>query len=347
MHLREIFQIRGETAAGVYMLLTRRCPMSCAHCSTQSHPMATDEIPRDFAEWFVDSFGAGVPPKLLCLSGGEALLRPALVKSLVARAAQAGTATYLMSGMFFVGERGMPRAIRQAVSGLAHFSASIDQFHEKFVPRKAVFKALASIRELGVSISIQSVANGRDDPYLQNLLSEIENYFGQTVPVFYLLLKPIGRAATWFRPTRGRTEIPAISPCKVASWPTVSFDGRIYACCNQRVIDGSQGSHLSVGHIAETEWRTVRSKMLERPVLRVIRTLGPTRAALLAKSPVGDSQCRTCSSIRTDDDIDLKMAEAMMTSKSAILEAYVGQVATEPGAFGVDPGDSQYLVWGT
>jgi hypothetical protein len=347
MHLREIFRIRGKTAAGVYMLLTRRCPMSCAHCSTQSHPMATDELSREPVEKFIDSFEGADPPELLCLSGGEALLRPALVKSLVSRAAKAGTSTYLMSGMFFASEGRVPRPVRQAVAGLAHFSASIDRYHEKFVPREAALKALASIRDLGVSISIQSVANGREDPYFHDLLAEIETYFGRSVPVFYLLLKPIGRAAEWFMPGSVEVESSPISPCKVASWPTVSFDGHIYACCNQRVIEGGQGQHLSVGHIEEVDWRTVRARMLERPVLRLIRTLGPTKAALLAGSPIVHGQCRTCSSIRADADADARMASAMMTPRSKILEAYVSQASAEPGAFGVDPGDSKFLLWGT
>jgi hypothetical protein len=321
--------------------------MTCAHCSTRSHPTATDDLPQELAERFVDSFEHAISPELLCLSGGEALLRPALVKALVSKAAKAGTSTYLMSGMFFARKPQVPQPIWQAIAGLTHFSASIDQFHEKFVPRKAVFKVLASIREQGISISIQSVANGREDPYLQNLLAGIESYFGRTVPVFYLLLKPIGRAAEWFHPEPDRTEVPTISPCKVASWPTVSFDGHIYACCNQRVIDGGQGHHLAIGHIAETEWGTVRSEMLERPVLRVIRTLGPTRAALLTESRIGHGQCRTCSSIRMDDDVDARMASVMMTPRSAILEAYVSQASAEPGAFGVAPEDSKYLFWGT
>lgn len=347
MHLRDIFKIRGKTAAGVYMLLTRRCPMSCAHCSTLSHPMATDEIPDEPAERFVDSFKIADPPELLCLSGGEALLRPALVRSLVSRAAKAGTSTYLMSGMFFASEGRIPQPVRQAIAGLAHFSASIDQYHEKFVPRKEIFKALASIRELGVSISIQSVSNGIEDAYFQDLLVGIEAYFGRSVPVFYLLLKPIGRAAEWFQPRSEKLESHAIAPCKVASWPAVSFDGQIYACCNQRVIEGGQGEHLSIGDIAETDWRTVRARMLERPVLRVIRTLGPTSAALLSGSPIGHGQCRTCSSIRAGAEVDGQMASAMRTPRSAILEAYVSQASAEPGAFGVDPGDSKYLLWGT
>lgn len=44
MRLAEIIGLRPEPAVNVLVTLTRRCPLSCAHCSTGSGP-DTDERP--------------------------------------------------------------------------------------------------------------------------------------------------------------------------------------------------------------------------------------------------------------------------------------------------------------
>ena len=42
MHLADILSLRQTNAAGLYLSLTRRCPLSCAHCSTRS-TLASEE----------------------------------------------------------------------------------------------------------------------------------------------------------------------------------------------------------------------------------------------------------------------------------------------------------------
>src|SRR5450631_489178 len=110
MHLVELLAWRNVPAAGVSIGLTRRCPLHCAHCSTNS-TMTSEEHAAGMFERFVDSFNEANRPEILSMSGGEAMLRPALVRSLAEGARRVGTRSSVLSGLFFARQRRIPPAI--------------------------------------------------------------------------------------------------------------------------------------------------------------------------------------------------------------------------------------------
>ncbi|MCX4553510.1 radical SAM protein [Streptomyces sp. NBC_01387] len=282
MRLAEIIELRPVPAAGLLATLTRRCPLSCAHCSTSSGPRGED-TPAEALRRFVGGFTSGNRPEVLMLTGGEPLLRPALVEELAALAATAGTRTSVLSGMFFAAEGRVPGRIMRALRHVAHFSASIDVFHEREVPRAAAFRAVHRIMESGIDVSFHVVGNAVDDPYLADITTSIRTEFRDRAAVLVNHVRPVGRAAGW---AAART-VPfqaapdkilaggPVAPCAMAAWPVVTFDGTVTACCNQRVVDDRPvPEHLRLGHIAEDDWPLVRRRCEESPVLRTIRTAG-------------------------------------------------------------------------
>jgi MoaA/NifB/PqqE/SkfB family radical SAM enzyme len=80
LHLAEVIELRAVPAAGLIIELTRRCPLSCAHCSTDS-TLASEEHPSDGLLRLIDSFEAHDRPQVIALTGGEPLLRPARIGS--------------------------------------------------------------------------------------------------------------------------------------------------------------------------------------------------------------------------------------------------------------------------
>lgn len=294
MRLAEIIELRPVPAAGLLATLTRRCPLSCAHCSTSSGPRGED-TPAAALRRFVGGFTAGDRPEVLMLTGGEPLLRPALVGDLAELAASAGTRTSVLSGMFFATEGPVPDRIMRALRHVAHFSASIDVFHEREVPRAAVFRAVHHIMDSGIDVSFHVVGNSVDDPYLADITASIRAEFRDQAAVLVNHVRQVGRAAGWAAartvPLRGAGEQalewardgagegaaaegwPA--PCAMAAWPVVAFDGTVAACCNQRVVDARPlPEHLRLGHIAVDDWPRIRRRCQESPVLRTIRTAG-------------------------------------------------------------------------
>ncbi|QMU78062.1 radical SAM protein [Streptacidiphilus sp. PB12-B1b] len=282
MHLAELIGLRPVRCAGLLVTLTRRCPLSCAHCSTGS-TMAGEEPSAEQLLRFVGSFTPDDRPEAVLLTGGEPLLLPGLAARLAAAARRAGTRSVLLSGMFFARRERIPARIMRAITAVDHFSASLDAFHEREVPRADVFRAVRQVLDSGVAASFHLAGTGPDDPYLADATADIRRAFGGQVPMLVNEVRPVGRAAAWAAAARPQLDGSRALPCSMAAWPVVAFDGTVLACCNQQTVDRRPApEHLTLGHIASDDWASVRRRALGSPTLRMIRTVGPLH--LLARA---------------------------------------------------------------
>lgn len=306
MQLAQFVGLRPVPCAGLLVTLTRRCPLSCAHCSTASSMTGQEPDPqaRDLLR-FVGSFTAGDRPEVMLLTGGEPLLLPGLAAELAARARQAGTRSVLLSGMFFARGGRIPGPVARAIAAVDHFSASLDEHHEREVPRRDVFRALHQVLDSGVPVSFHLTGAGSGDPYLAEVTREIRREFEDRVPMLVNEIRAVGRAASWATATARHADGSRAEPCAMAAWPVVAFDGSVLACCNQRVVDRRPAPpHLLLGHIAEDDWGSVRQRSLASPMLRMIRTVGPNHLRdRYAAAPSGSDYCGACRSLSEHPDV--------------------------------------------
>jgi pyruvate-formate lyase-activating enzyme len=300
MHLTEVIALRPVPAAALLLALTRRCPLTCAHCSTNSM-LASEEHAAEIFVKFVSTFTPDDRPELILMSGGEPMLRPKLVRELAKRAHAVGCRSHVLSGMFFARGRGIPRPIRQAIDEVDHFSASLDVFHEREVSRGQVFRVLHELVAEGKDVSLQIVGLGDDDPYLAGITDEIRRTFDDRVPVLVGRVGAVGRAASWLSVDEEEVHLDP-DPCSLAAWPLVCFDGTIVGCCNQDVVDGPPPEHLRLGHAATDDWPDVRKRYLRSSMLRAIRLFGPEYLAHHYSEKVAcDGYCSTCFRLSTED----------------------------------------------
>ena len=274
MHLMEILEDRSALGGGVFLALTRRCPLSCAHCSTSSE-LSSEEVEAAPYRRFVGSFTPEDHPGVLLLTGGEPLLRPGLVRELADTARAVGTRVAVISGMFFARQATVPPAIERAVGATDHLIASLDAFHDEEVPRAAVLRALRHLRDRGVDVSVQLVGLGPDDPYLRAAIDDVRRTFDDEVPLLVGQVGSYGRASTWLPAPRAAHQPVVPDPCTMAAWPVVTFDGTVVACCNQSVVDGPTPAHLRVGHASTDGWPAIRRRHATSPTLRGVRVFGP------------------------------------------------------------------------
>ncbi|MFE9452206.1 radical SAM protein [Streptomyces sp. NPDC006739] len=304
MELAEFIGLRPVPCAGLLLTLTRRCPLGCAHCSTSS-TMAGEEPVAAHLLRFVGSFLPEDRPEAVMLTGGEPLLLPGLVRELAALVKARGSRSVLLSGMFFARSGRIPPPVMRAVSAVDHFSASLDAFHEREVPRADVFRSVRQVLDSGVPVSFHLTGTGPRDPYLQDVTAAIRREFADRVPMLVNEVRPVGRAAAWaaagaHRPDEGRS-----LPCAMAAWPVVAFDGAVLACCNQRTVDlRPVPAHLRLGHVAEDDWATVRRRCLASPMLRMIRAVGPSalRDRYLAQGGTA-GYCAGCRGLSEQPDV--------------------------------------------
>jgi pyruvate-formate lyase-activating enzyme len=334
LHLVELLARRTVPAAGVSIGLTRRCPLSCAHCATNS-TTSSEEIAADVLLRFVGTFGHDDPPEVLAMSGGEPLLRPRLVRELAERAHDVGCRSTVLSGLFFARSGRIPPAIRAAIDEVDHFSVSLDVFHEREVPRANVLRVLEAVLARGTDVSIHVVGLDADDPYLEDVTSEVRRVFDDRVPMFVNTVSAFGRAQAW------HTDAPRVAPsafdadpCMLAAWPLVGWDGTITACGNEDVVDGPVPSHLRLGHAGADDWPTVQARARTSSIIRAIRLFGPEYLAdrLQDEPLVSDGYCSTCMRLPDDPRLLARVREMMQRPALAPLEAVAATLQQRAGA---------------
>ncbi|TDU03342.1 radical SAM family protein [Streptomyces sp. 846.5] len=304
MELAELVGLRPVPGAGLLLTLTRSCPLSCAHCSTSSTMAGEGPDPVQLLR-FADSFSAEDRPEVVLLTGGEPLLLPGLVGELAALVRAAGARSALLSGMFFARGGRIPARIMRAISAVDHFSASLDAFHEREVPRADVFSAVHRVLDAGIPASFHLTGTGPEDPYLADVTAAVRREFDDRVPMLVNQIRPVGRAASWAAATAHRPDPDRALPCAMAAWPVVAFDGTVLACCNQQTVDRRPApDHLVLGHIAEDDWGTVRRRSLTSPVLRLVRTVGPAHLyARYGAEPSTTGYCAGCRSLSEHPEV--------------------------------------------
>lgn len=333
MHLVELLALRSVPAAGVSLGLTQRCPLTCAHCSTSS-TMSGNEPPAGLFTRFVDTFVPSCRPEVLVMSGGEAMLRPKLVRQLTERANEVGTRATVLSGLFFARSGGMPPAIKAAIRGLHHFSASVDIFHEREVPRTDVFRVLESVLGEGIDVSLHIVGQHAADPYLDDLVDDVQRAFNYRVPMLVNVVSSFGRARSWLSSPKpvARYKIEA-NPCAMAAWPVVGWDGTIVACGNDDALY-KVPPHLRLGHANTDDWATVRRRTLASSVMRAIRLFGPEYLAdRHLDGIVGcDGYCNTCMKLSADPTIHTQVQDLMAKPSTIVLEEQLSALHWQAGA---------------
>lgn len=335
MHLVELLSLRSVPAAGISLGLTRRCPLTCEHCSTNS-TMTSEQFPAELFVRFVETFCAADRPEVLAMSGGEALLRPELVRELASRARKVGTRSTVLSGLFFARAASIPPAIKSAIEAVDHFSVSIDVFHERQVPRVEVFRVLETVLRGGTDVSMHVVGRDADDPYLEDVVGAVRRAFGDQVPMLVNGLSSFGRARAWLtRKIRSGPEEISIdaNPCAMAGWPVVGFDGTIVACGNDEVLEDVP-AHLRLGHASTDDWATVKARSVHSTMVRAIRLFGPEYiAGRFRDAPLAcDGYCDTCMKLSGDPALEAQVDRVMSKPSTALLEEAASALQQRAGA---------------
>lgn len=349
MHIADLLARRPVPAAGVFLTLTRRCPLSCAHCSTNSMRDSEEHGAEIFSE-FAATFSSEDHPEAVWLTGGEPLLRPDLVEQITRASHAAGAKVVLITGLYFARRDGnvAPRLLR-AMLAVDHVIVSQDIFHEREVPRAAAFATVRTLVAAGQDVSFQVVGRDADDPYLAEITAQIRQDFRDGVPALVAPLGAAGRATAWLprrqpaRPHRDEQPVPA--PCTMAAWPVLTFDGTVVACCRQRVVDGPAPDHLRLGRAPRQSWPEVARAVRERPILRALRVIGPQSLAHAGGVlPAAAGYCGTCETLSDSTGPTEAATELVGRPTFPVMESQVRQMqlAAGPEAFARRYGISRY-----
>jgi hypothetical protein len=290
---------------------------------TNSTLQSPDGTPEIFLE-FTGTFSAADHPEVVLMSGGEPLLHAGLVRDLAERARRVGTCSYVLTGGYFV-RRGDPTpAVAAALDAVDHVAVSLDPFHEREVPRDAVFRLLGELLRRGKDVSVQITAPP-GDPYPARVTSELDRLFQGRVPALVVPLRRVGRAAATGLPVAPDTlaetgmDATAPAPCVMAAWPLVTCTGDVTACCNHHVVARPGRSHLALGH-ARDGWPAVRQRSLRSAPLRAIRLYGPQHVMAQQGGVPSSDGCRTCHALPRLPEFERRAEELMSSPVSEAME---------------------------
>ncbi len=256
-----------ETAA---LMLTRRCNMTCEHCSVASGPGIKDELSEEEVERRVEGMiAAGIRGVLL--TGGEPMLREALVLRLTERLRSHGV-TVAMTSNGYWGQTApeafrVVRLLRKA--GLSLLTISYDRFHAEFMGFDPVRHIAAACSEAALPMNLNITRTAED--------GELETFHREhlslpNVRFRFYDVQPVGRAKH-LDPSQLRTSQDGF--CNACRSPAILDNGRVTACNGPSYFQ-KLGSPLRVGEASEP-LTVVLKKHAEDPYLEGIRMLGPAR----------------------------------------------------------------------
>ena len=260
-----------EPAQAVSLMLTRRCNMTCAHCSVESGPKIRDEPTGDELIATLHSIAdAGIGS--VQITGGEPMIREKIVFDLLRVARKRGmTATISSNG--FWGRRQATAwrtvaALKRA--GVARVTISYDRYHAQFQgPQPALNIARAAEWfNLPLNINITRVAS---DPEIANIVAPFEKR--HQLKMRFYDVQEIGRARELpIAELRGETS----GYCTACCVPALTDNGRMTAC-NGPSYFLKDDSPLVIGSFRDTPMRDLLERHTVDPILETIRRAGPER----------------------------------------------------------------------
>ncbi|HVD59452.1 MAG TPA: nucleotidyltransferase family protein [Gemmatimonadaceae bacterium] len=255
----------------VAVMLTRRCNMSCSHCSVESGPRISTQPAEEKLASIVDSLaGAGV--RAVLITGGEPMLREKLVLRLVRSAKKAGMKTALATNGFWAKSLPAARAKLKALqrAGLDLVTLSYDRYHAEFQGPRPGLNLCRAAEDIGMPLNM-SITRVADDSEISALIEPFES--SRHVRMRFYDVQAVGRAR----------DIPAESLrsetrgfCSAAGVPAVTDDLRLTAC-NGPAYFMRGDSPLVVGSLEQTDVGELLRRHRDDPILETIRTFGPER----------------------------------------------------------------------
>ena len=253
----------------VALMVTRRCNMSCGHCSVESDPKVKGEpTEAELLEWVRRSADAGL--KLLRFTGGEPMLRAATVMALLRECQKVGIASMLYTNGFW--GRQPAKALQQIKAfkraGLQQLVLSYDKYHAEFMGPDPLLHIVNHCKDVGLSVRV-TLTRGTDEDDLTDVMTQIEQVRGARLSVYDL--QPVGRART-LPLTLHRAELDGF--CSACAAPAITDDGRLIACNGPAYFE-PEGSPLVMGSLRDTPLPELIARHRQDPIVDTIRTQGP------------------------------------------------------------------------
>lgn len=263
--------VRGDNNLAVALMLTRRCNMTCAHCSVESSPhIKAQPTEAELLQIVRDAAQAGATT--MQLTGGEPMMREEIVMRLLQECRTLGMSATLTTNAFWGKSAAKAAQKVKALyeAGVGRMTISYDRFHAEFQGPEPAVNIVRAAEELDLPMQISINFTRAADDDLVDLVAPFE-HFTKPEMRFYDV-QPVGRARDFESELRGETS----GFCSGCCVPTITDDGRVTAC-NGPSYFSAPDSPLAVGFLDQESLGDLIEKHRNDPILDTIRTFGPSR----------------------------------------------------------------------
>lgn len=260
------------------LMYTRACPLTCAHCITESSPHVKERMRLEHARAYlpvVAGFGAQ-----LCFTGGEPILYYKEIAELIREAKTFGLHVTLVTGAGWARREStmLSRIAVLADAGLDGMCISSDDYHETSAKSDRAISLAKIAMDAGIRVSVRTVTPAKGDTQAHHKIFE-----GLPVVRDGHEVIRLGRAASLPPPHFAFEDEPPRGICNTVFSPVVEPDGNVYICCGPARFCRAP-SPLLLGNAREEPLDKILARGLEDPLLEIIYNLGPYGLYHLLKS---------------------------------------------------------------
>ncbi|MDI1465215.1 radical SAM protein [Catellatospora sp. KI3] len=284
--MAEAERLRRVPGASLAFFLTDRCPVGCGHCSVSAR--VDGPTIRDW-ELFGEVVAgvAGLPElRVVAVTGGDPFVeRRGLIHAVGAFAA-AGKAVVLFTSGYWA-RPPVPGWIRQVLELTSTVYLSTDSYHAAAaagVGPQRLRAAAETVLDAGCHLVLQVL----DEPGAIEAAREL----CPTADLSVIAPLPAGRGSGLFAPAPARP-LRDFGRCGLLNSPTVRYDGRVSACCNEAVITGAGPAGLRRQVRTAADLAPALAGFRADPALTLVGRHGPAALSLLVDGPVR-TICQAC-----------------------------------------------------
>lgn len=263
-------------------LITSRCNASCRHCTVDSGPYRSECLSAEQVTGLMDEAAAiwqreRSPDEELhfSISGGEPFLDFTKLHRIVMHGAGLGAVVACVTNGYWASsdQAARTRLAKLKECGLSLLAVSTSSFHQDFVRRERVERALSVATSLGLRTALKCATTSGDTGESGALVRWAEGTKVDQREVFPVLpyLRP-GVALNESQYIRNQ-QLPS-GGCPAATL-TVREDGRAYTCC----MPGAFTEFHALGNALEEGLGPVYRRFYLNGVQQALRDLGPAHFA--------------------------------------------------------------------
>lgn len=318
--LADIERARATPGAAALLYITDRCPVGCGHCSVSAVADGPGVRDRKLFHAIVEGLASMAELEVVGISGGEPFVERYALSHAVDGLSAAGKRCVVYSSGLFARGGHIPNWAQSVIEKSACIVISTDAFHAEGVSESEFLAAIGAVISAGTGLVIQVLDIANQLKRTRALMCEHLDA-DQLRDVDWNPIQPLayGRGASLFQlATRHTPE--RLGRCQLLGSPTIRYDGRATACCNEEVISGRGPRRLQrqcdTGDSVRTNLRSFRSE----PSLSLLANTGSVDLLQHPKfAPLRDDKygtiCELCWAVQSshDDLADERLLQGMAT----------------------------------